>query len=88
MERAAALQRFEAVQYLPISRDEAWRCFSDPRNLAKITPPSMRFVITSDAPPVIHPGLIIAYHVRPLFSIEVDWITEIAHVVEALTVRG
>ena len=65
---------------MPIARDEAWRFFSNPRNLARITPPDMRFTITSACPDEVYPGLIITYRVRPLFNIPVGWVTEITHV--------
>ncbi|MCK7555359.1 SRPBCC family protein [Chitinophaga sedimenti] len=55
--------------------------FSNPGNLAKITPPSMRFVVTSgtSAAP-IYPGQIIEYTIRPLLGIKMYWMTEITHV--------
>jgi ligand-binding SRPBCC domain-containing protein len=70
------------TQRLPIRMDEAWDFFSDPRNLAVITPPEMGFVVKTELPPRMHPGLIIQYLVRPLFGIPVNWVTEITHVVE------
>ena len=36
------LHRFETRQLVPIGLDEAWAFFSDPRNLAVITPPRWR----------------------------------------------
>jgi ligand-binding SRPBCC domain-containing protein len=66
-------------QHLNISLDEAWKFFSDPRNLALITPPWLNFMIDSDVPDKIYPGLIIAYRVKPLLGIPVNWITEITH---------
>ena len=38
----------KSTQHLPISLEEAWDFFSSPNNLAKITPPDMGFIITSD----------------------------------------
>ncbi len=77
-----SLHRFETEQTLPIDRDEAWAFFSDPRNLAVITPPDMGFEITSPMPDRAYAGLIITYKVRPLFRIPVQWVTEITHVDE------
>lgn len=77
-----SLHRFETEQTLPISRDEAWAFFSDPRNLAVITPPDMGFEITSPMPARAYAGLIISYRVRPLLGIPVQWVTEITHVDE------
>jgi ligand-binding SRPBCC domain-containing protein len=70
------------VQRLPIERPEAWAFFSDPRNLAAITPPEMGFEITSELPERIDPGLIVTYRVRPVAGVPVTWVTEITAVVE------
>ena len=75
-----SVHRFETTHLLPIPRDDAWRFFSDPRNLARITPREMGFAITSDVPDEVYPGLMITYRVRPLFNIPVTWVTEITHV--------
>ena len=58
----------------------AWDFFSDPRNLAKITPPELDFTILSALPERVHAGLMIEYRVRPLLGIPVRWLTEITHV--------
>jgi ligand-binding SRPBCC domain-containing protein len=77
-----SLHRFEARQVVPIAMDEAWEFFSDPRNLALITPPEMGFEVTSPLPERMHPGLIITHRVKPLLGLPVTWVTEISHVVE------
>jgi ligand-binding SRPBCC domain-containing protein len=59
---------------------ECWAFFSNPQNLAKITPPALDFRILSDLPTEIHPGLMIEYRVRPLLGIPMTWLTEIAQV--------
>jgi ligand-binding SRPBCC domain-containing protein len=70
------------VQRLPISLPEAWRFFSDPRNLTRITPPSLGLEVTSDLPGEMYPGMIITYRVRPIPWVSVGWVTEITHVRE------
>jgi ligand-binding SRPBCC domain-containing protein len=60
--------------------ERAWDFFSDPRNLAKITPPELDFKILTELPDRIHPGMMIEYRVRPLLGIPVRWLTEITHV--------
>lgn len=77
-----ALHRMADVQRMPIGIEEAWDFFSDPRNLAVITPPEMGFEIQDALPARMHPGLIIRYRVRPLFNLPVQWVTEITHVIE------
>jgi len=70
------------VQRLPISLAEAWTFFSDPRNLSRITPPSLGLEPTSDLPEKMYPGMIVTYRVRPIPWIRVGWVTEITHVRE------
>jgi ligand-binding SRPBCC domain-containing protein len=77
-----SLHRFETTQALPITREVAWDFFSDPANLALITPPDMGFEVTSPLPDRAYAGLIITYRVRPLLGIPVQWVTEITHVDE------
>ena len=67
-------------QQLPINIDEAWRFFSDPRNLVKITPPAMRFIITNKPAEDVYSGMIITYKLRPLLNIPMNWVTEIVSV--------
>lgn len=69
-------------QTLPISLPQAWDFFSDPRNLAVITPDWLGFEILDDLPAKVYPGMIIRYKVRPLFRIPVTWVTEITQVTE------
>lgn len=69
-------------QYLPIPLAEAWDFFSSPVNLSKITPPQMKFVVTSDydEKTKMYPGMIITYKITPLLGIKMNWMTEITHV--------
>jgi ligand-binding SRPBCC domain-containing protein len=71
-------------QYLPIPLAETWHFFSSPFNLPKITPPQMKFVVTSDYDEhtKMYPGMIITYKVTPLFGIKMNWMTEISQVKE------
>ncbi len=74
--------KLEAAQTLATDLQTAWDFFSDPRNLAVITPPEMRFQITGDPPETVHPGLIITYRLRPLplVPLSVSWATMISQV--------
>ena len=67
-------------QKLPISIDEAWAFFSDPKNLQEITPPYMGFDIHSGADRKVYAGQIIRYTVKPLLGLKLNWVTEITHV--------
>lgn len=71
------LKRTQLVR-MPLA--ECWRFFSDPRNLEKITPPSLGLRIKSELPPEVYPGLMIEYTVAPLFGVPLRWLTEIVHV--------
>jgi ligand-binding SRPBCC domain-containing protein len=70
--------------FLPTSIDKAWDFFTSPLNLSKITPPDMKFVVTSDFKETskVYAGMIITYKVSPLFGIKLNWMTEITHVKE------
>jgi len=70
----------ERTQTLPIGIDKAWNFFSDPGNLARITPPSMSFRLTSPYRMETYEGMILTYTLRPLLGVEVAWTTEITHV--------
>ena len=88
--------RLEARQTLATDLDSAWAFFSDPRNLAEITPPDMHFRLTSrltsrmtsrmtsraTSQPAAeaYPGMMISYRLSPLLGIEVGWVTEITQV--------
>lgn len=65
-------------QFLPISLQEAWRFFSDPANLAEITPDKMDFkiqYISGDGK--MYPGQLIRYRIKIFAGIWANWITEI-----------
>ena len=72
----------ESIQIIPATIKRAWDFFSDPRNLAKITPPELDFTVLTALPERVHPGMMIQYRVRPLFGIPVRWLTEITPVEE------
>src|SRR5262249_46235023 len=72
----------ERTHILSLGLEECWRFFSDPRNLAKITPPALNFRIRRPLPDTIYPGLMIEYTVSPLLGIPLTWLTEIVQVKE------
>ena len=72
--------RMHTTQHLPIDIDLAWTFSSDPRNLQKITPEDMSFVIDTPVPERIHSGLFIGYRLRVPPGIPLRWWTEIKHV--------
>lgn len=76
------LHLFERTQRLAMEPGAAWEFFTDPRNLAVITPPEMGFQVTSPLPERVYAGMIVTYRVRPLLGVAVTWVTEITHVRE------
>lgn len=78
------MRQLEFKQYLPYAVEEAWKFFSNPGNLSKITSKDMNFNITSKVQEKVYPGMIITYKVSPLFNIPMTWVTEITQVNELL----
>jgi len=76
------LYQLKAKQGLPISREEAWKFLSDPKNLKTITPDHMGFHILSGADRPMFQGQIIQYVVKPFAGYATKWVTEITHVKE------
>ena len=66
-------------QCLPVSRQQAWDFFSDPHNLAAVTPPDLRLVPFGPVPERMRPGMIVCYRVRPFPGIRATWVSEITH---------
>ena len=65
-----------ASQNLPADAERVWQFFSDPTNLSRITPASMRFTMRTTSPAMAQ-GALFDYTVRPLFGIPLPWRTEI-----------
>lgn len=68
---------------IPTSLDKAWDFFSDPRNLAYITPPEMDFRIRSPLQNGdFYEGMHIEYTVRPVAGIPMKWVSKISDLEE------
>jgi ligand-binding SRPBCC domain-containing protein len=78
----SGIYTLKTQQILPISLEKAWDFFSNPGNLAKITPAKMGFFITSGTPERMFAGQIITYKIGILPSIKSNWVTEITQVCE------
>jgi ligand-binding SRPBCC domain-containing protein len=71
------------IQRLPVSLEEAWQFFSNPKNLAVLTPEHLNLKFTNEVyGEEIYPGQIITYNVKPLLGVPLFWMTEITHVEE------
>ncbi|MCB0735025.1 MAG: SRPBCC family protein [Flavobacteriales bacterium] len=77
-----AFYQFKRTQRIPTDRKILWDFISSPRNLSKITPSDMGFLIRSEVPEVMYPGMMVEYTVKPLLGISTTWVTEITHVQE------
>ena len=76
------IYQLKVKQRLPISIDEAWKFFSDTKNLPKITPPWLNLKVTSELPDKMYAGMIITYKVYPFAGLPSNWVTEITQVKE------
>ena len=76
------LYRLKRIQYLPVSIDKAWQFFSNPINLAEITPSWLSFKLTQKVPESFYAGMILSYRLTPFPYTPINWITEITHVRE------
>ncbi|RPH96159.1 hypothetical protein EHM69_02080 [candidate division KSB1 bacterium] len=76
------LYTLERSQVICASLNDVWQFFSDPHNLAKLTPPDLNLVVPEDTLHHVHPGMIITYRVRPVAGISATWVTEITHVID------
>ncbi|MBN1929191.1 MAG: SRPBCC family protein [Chlorobiaceae bacterium] len=69
------------VQRLPVPIDVAWDFFSQPDNLARITPPEMFLRVDgANGGEPIYEGMQLSYTLYPFMMIPVRWTTEIMRV--------
>lgn len=74
------MHQFIRKQFVKTNLQTCWDFFSSPANLKRITPSYMGFDVKTEVPTKMYEGLIIAYTVKPLLGIPVEWVTEITHV--------
>lgn len=66
---------------IPVPLNEAWSFFSNPHNLARITPEEMDFkIVSKHTPEIVYKGLTIEYSVKPLFGIKTTWASKISDI--------
>jgi ligand-binding SRPBCC domain-containing protein len=71
------MYQLKTKQFVKTDMATCWDFFSDPKNLSKITPQSMGFIVRTELPDKMYEGLMIEYTVRPILGIPMNWITEI-----------
>lgn len=70
------MHTLERDQLIPVSRDELFAFFEDPRNLGEITPPEMGFEILKMDDLPIEAGFRIKYRIK-VFGVPVTWVSKI-----------
>ena len=78
----SGIYTLEAHQELKITLGQAWKFFSSPKNLIKITPPEMALIPKSAIPEKMYRGSFIKYTVKPILGIPLTWVTEISEIQE------
>lgn len=74
------MYQLKRKQFVKTDLETCWDFFSSPKNLKVITPDYMGFNVLVDVPDKMYEGLMIAYTVKPLLGIPMEWITEIKYV--------
>ena len=73
------LYRIERAQIINTNLQTAWDFLSNPRNLNRITPDSMKFELCSELPDDMYAGLLIEYKIHlPLLGHQ-TWLSEIKY---------
>lgn len=76
-----SVHSFQCVQNFKSPLEDVWRFFSNPGNLAVLTPEFLNLKFTNSIfGNQMYPGQIITYTVRPLYRIPFFWMTEITQV--------
>ena len=73
--------QFQTTQQLDCDLATAWKFFSSPYNLSRITPKEMNFVVKTEVKSdEIYEGMEISYTVSPVLNVPMNWKTIITEV--------
>ena len=78
----SGIYTLKSEQILPISIEDAWKFFSTPQNLERITPDELSFNITKENLDPVFEGQIITYKIGLFPMIRSNWVTEITNAKE------
>jgi ligand-binding SRPBCC domain-containing protein len=77
------IYHIKQTQFIPADLETVWSFFSTPKNLDKITPQDMNFVMTHmSGSEKMYTGQLISYFVSPFPLLRLRWVTEIKHVAD------
>ena len=79
---ADMIQRLFREQLVPGDPEAIWAFFATPRNLDRLTPPSLSFQVRGKGAERMYPGQVIEYRIGILPGWRTTWLTEITHVRE------
>ena len=68
-------------QTIPIPIEQAWAFFSNPHNLAQLTPPQLDFTVLGDIPTTVFAGQLLRFRVRMAPGIRQIWESKITEVI-------
>ncbi len=76
------MYQLKTEQFIKTDLTTAWEFFSNPKNLALITPDTLGFKIKNEVADKMYEGIMISYTVKPLLGIPLNWVTEITKIKE------
>ncbi len=72
--------RLQRSQFLSTDIHTAWKFFTNPEDLSKITPGYIEFRITKQTSSEMYPRMLLYYKIKPILKLPMTWVTEITQV--------
>lgn len=80
--KQSGIYTLRSEQIIDAPMNEVWEFFTLPKNLDRITPDDMKFLITNEPGNATYTGQIITYKIEILPGVNSNWVTEITHLRE------